>query len=101
MAKVSLIQRNEKRIKIAKALYLKRVKLKSRIYDKKISLEDRFLLIMSLAKLPKDSSLIRIRNRCKLSGRPRGNFRKFQLSRNLIRSLGSNGLLPGLIKSSW
>ncbi|WP_341763945.1 30S ribosomal protein S14 [Candidatus Tisiphia endosymbiont of Beris chalybata] len=101
MAKVSSIQKNNRRKQMAQRLYTKRVKLKEKIYDKTLSLEERFALVMLLAKLPRDSAPIRIRNRCEITGRPRGVYNKFGLSRNKLRELGSKGLVPGLIKASW
>lgn len=101
MAKVSSIQKNNLRKQMAQRLYTKRVKLKEKIYDKTLSLEERFALVMRLAKLPRDSASIRIRNRCEITGRPRGVYNKFGLSRNKLRELGSKGLVPGLIKASW
>ncbi|XVN41298.1 MAG: 30S ribosomal protein S14 [Rickettsia endosymbiont of Argas persicus] len=101
MAKVSSIKKNERRRKNAQSLHNKRAKLKEQIYDKTISLEERFSLVMSLAKLPRNSSTTRIRNRCELTGRPRGVSRKFGISRNMLRVLIGRGLVPGVVKSSW
>lgn len=101
MAKVSSIQRNLKRVRKASSLSKKRAALKSSIYDKKLPLEERFALVMKLASLSRNSASTRIRNRCELTGRPRGYFRKFKLCRNMLRELAGNGMLPGLIKSSW
>ncbi|WPY00528.1 30S ribosomal protein S14 [Candidatus Trichorickettsia mobilis] len=101
MAKVSSINNNNKRKELARKFFLKRAKLKDEIYDKNISLGDRFDLVMKLAKLPRNSATTRVRNRCKLTGRPRGVSRKFFLSRNMIRDLGGKGLLPGVVKASW
>ncbi|WP_316355009.1 30S ribosomal protein S14 [Candidatus Trichorickettsia mobilis] len=101
MAKVSSINKNNKRKKLAQKFFLKRAKLKDKIYDKNISLEDRFALVMNLAQLPRNSAISRVRNRCELTGRPRGVSRKFSLSRNMIRDLGGKGLLPGVVKASW
>ncbi|WP_341788288.1 30S ribosomal protein S14 [Rickettsia endosymbiont of Lasioglossum villosulum] len=101
MAKVSSIKKNEKRKKLSQSLHNKREKLKNKIYDKNISLEERFSLVMSLAQLSRNSSVTRIRNRCELTGRPRGVIRKFGISRNKLRELSSRGLVPGIIKSSW
>jgi len=101
MAKISSIKRNNKRQKLAKRLYNKRKALKTEIYDKTKSLEERFALVIKLAKLPRNSAAVRIRNRCELTGRSRGVFRKFGLSRNMLRALAGNGMLPGLIKASW
>lgn len=101
MAKVSSIKKNEKRKKLSQSLHNKREKLKNKIYDKNISLEERFSLVMSLAQLSRNSSATRIRNRCELTGRPRGVIRKFGISRNKLRELSGIGLVPGIIKSSW
>lgn len=101
MAKVSSIQKNNRRKKNAQSAYNKRAKLKEKIYDKTLSLEERFSLVMTLAQLPRNSAMTRVRNRCALTGRPRGVYSKFGLSRNKLRELGSKGLIPGLIKASW
>lgn len=101
MAKVSSVKRNEKRKCMVKKFSLKRAKLKRKIYDKNLPLEERFQLVTKCAKLPRNSALIRVRNRCELTGRPRGVYRKFQLARNMLRDLAGRGLIPGLIKASW
>ena len=101
MAKVSSINKNNKRQKLAKKLFLKRAKLKKEIYNKKLPLESRFALVVSLAQLPRNSASNRVRNRCQLTGRPRGYVGKFSLSRNMVRDLAGKGLLPGVIKASW
>lgn len=101
MAKVSSVERNLKRIKKSSSLSRKRNELKKEIYNKDLPLEERFALVMKLAALPRNSAQTRIRNRCELTGRPRGFFKKFKLSRNMLRELGGQGLIPGLIKSSW
>lgn len=101
MAKISSVQKNNKRKKLAKSLNNKRAALKAKIYDKSLPLEERFNFVTILAKLPRNSAPTRIRNRCALTGRPRGVYRKFALSRNMLRDLGSKGLLPGVIKASW
>jgi small subunit ribosomal protein S14 len=101
MAKVSSIQRNLKRVKSAKSLSNKRSRLKESIYDKSLSLDKRFAMILKLAALPRNSAKTRIRNRCELTGRPRGYFGKFKLSRNMLREYAGKGMLPGLIKASW
>ncbi|WP_425364214.1 30S ribosomal protein S14 [Candidatus Tisiphia endosymbiont of Hybos culiciformis] len=101
MAKVSSIKKNNRRRKMAQSLYNKRAKLRDKIYDKTLSLEERFSLVMLLAKLPRNSAMNRVRNRCELTGRSRGVYSKFGLSRNKLRELGSKGLVPGLIKASW
>lgn len=101
MAKISSIQRNNKRKTLNRLLAQKRAKLKSEIYSKNTPLSERFGLILKLAKLPRNSAKNRIRNRCEITGRPRGCYRKFSLSRNMIRELAGQGMLPGVIKSSW
>ena len=101
MAKKSSVQRNLKRIRMASSLSKKRAELKASIYDKNLPLEERFALVMKLAQLPRNSARIRVRNRCEVTGRPRGYLSKFKLSRIMVRELGGEGLLPGLIKSSW
>jgi small subunit ribosomal protein S14 len=101
MAKLSSIKKNERRKKFSQSLYNKRTKLKSKIYDKNISLEERFSLVMTLAQLPRNSAAIRVRNRCELTGRPRGVTKKFGISRNMLRVLVGKGLVPGVIKASW
>ncbi|MFY9589490.1 30S ribosomal protein S14 [Rickettsia endosymbiont of Halotydeus destructor] len=101
MAKLSSIKKNERRKKISQSLYSKRTKLKNKIYDKNISLEERFSLVITLAQLPRNSAAIRVRNRCELTGRPRGVSKKFGISRNMLRVLAGKGLVPGVIKASW
>ncbi|NRB10479.1 MAG: 30S ribosomal protein S14 [Rickettsiaceae bacterium] len=101
MAKIGSIQRNNKRKRMAKSFAKKRAKIKSEIYDKKLPLEDRFALVVKLAKLPRNSSKSRVRNRCAMTGRPRGYYRKIGLSRNMLRELAAQGLLPGMVKASW
>ena len=101
MAKASAINRNNKRIKLAKSLESKRAKLKAIIADKNAPMEERFAAVLKLAEMPRNSAKIRIRNRCALTGRPRGNFRKFNLCRVALRNLASRGELPGVTKSSW
>jgi small subunit ribosomal protein S14 len=101
MAKKSMIEKNERRRKMAKQAAAKRAKLKAIIYDKKLPIEDRFAASIKLSEMPRNSSKTRIRNRCAVSGRPRGTFRKLKMSRIALRDAGSNGLIPGLVKSSW
>ncbi len=101
MAKVSAVERNNKRIRNAEKYAAKRAALKEIIYDKTLPLDQRFEAQLKLAQLPRSSSKTRIRNRCGLTGRPRGVYRKFELSRIAVRQLGSEGLIPGLTKSSW
>ena len=101
MTRLSLIQRNLKRQKLINRFLKKRNSLKSIIKNKKTSPEDRIDAINKLAKLPNNSSPCRLRNRCMVTGRPRGIYRKFKLSRIAFRELASDGKLPGIIKSSW
>ncbi|MBI2234324.1 MAG: 30S ribosomal protein S14 [Micavibrio aeruginosavorus] len=101
MAKLCSIRRNDKRIKLNKRYGKTRAALKAKIMDQKVSPEERFEMVLKLAEMPRNSAKIRIRNRCALTGRPRGNFRKFNLSRNALRLLASRGELPGVVKSSW
>ena len=101
MAKTSSIQRNLKRIKLVKKFLKKRENLKKIIKNKKLSLEDRFAAQLKLAKIPRNSSKTRIRNRCEITGRPRGVYRKLKISRIALRDLASKGKIPGMTKSSW
>jgi small subunit ribosomal protein S14 len=101
MAKTSSIEKNERRRRLAKKYSAKRAKLKAIVYDKKLPIEDRFAAGLKLAQLPRNSAPSRIRNRCEMTGRPRGYYRKLKISRIALRELGSKGLVPGLVKSSW
>ena len=101
MAKKSSIEKNNRRKKMAKNAQAKRAKLKAIIADKNKPMEERFAATLKLASLPRNSSPTRVRNRCELTGRPRSVYRKTKLSRIAMRELGSKGLVPGLVKSSW
>jgi len=101
MAKTSAIQRNLKRIRLSKKFMKKRNSLKKIIYDKSLSLEERFKAQLKLAKLPKNSAKTRIRNRCEITGRPHGVYRKLKISRIALRDLAGMGKIPGMTKSSW
>tara|TARA_B100000029_G_scaffold426261_1_gene435071 strand:+ start:182 stop:487 length:306 start_codon:yes stop_codon:yes gene_type:complete len=101
MAKTSAIHRNLKRIRMVKKFEKKRKKLKEIIYNKKLPLEERFEAQQKLSKLPKNSARIRIRNRCEITGRPHGVYRKLKISRIALRELASQGKVPGMVKSSW
>ena len=101
MAKKSAIERNEKRRKLTDRYAAKRAALKEVANDRSLPMEERFSARLKLAELPRNSSRVRIRNRCKISGRPRGNYRKFQMSRISLRDLASTGQIPGMVKSSW
>ena len=101
MAKKSAIEKNLKRMKLVKRFEKKRAELKKIINNKKLELSQRFEAQLKLNKLPKNSSKIRIRNRCEISGRPHGVYRKLKISRIALRQLGLQGKIPGLVKSSW
>ncbi len=101
MAKASAKNRDLKRRKLNKSLGPKRAKLKAIIANKEAPMEERFAAVLKLAEMPRNSAKIRQRNRCALTGRPRGNFRKFNLCRVALRNLASRGELPGVPKSSW
>lgn len=101
MAKKSSIEKNARRRRMAKQYDAKRARLRAIVHDKKLPIEERFAASLKLAELPRNSSKTRIRNRCELTGRPRATYRKLKLSRIALRELGSQGLIPGLVKSSW
>ena len=101
MAKTSAIQRNLKRIKMAKRFENRRKKLKKIVRNKKLPLNERFAAQLKLSNLPKNSSKIRIRNRCEITGRPHGVYRKLRISRIALRQMASSGKIPGMTKSSW
>ena len=101
MAKKSSVEKNNRRARMAKQYAGKRAKLKEMAVDDKLTPEDRFAARLKLAELPRNSSPTRIRNRCDLTGRPRGYYRKLRLSRIALRDLASNGQIPGMTKSSW
>lgn len=101
MAKKSMIEREKKREKLVKKYAARRAELKEIIGDESKPMEDRFRASLKLAKLPRNSSATRLHNRCQLTGRPHAYYRKLKLSRIALRDLGSNGQIPGLVKSSW
>ncbi len=101
MAKKSAVERNKKRERLVKKYANKRAKLKAMTKDESLSLEERFVAQLKLAQLPRNSAENRLRLRCGLTGRPRGNYRKFKLSRIALRDLASTGQIPGVVKSSW
>jgi small subunit ribosomal protein S14 len=101
MAKKSSIEKNNRRRKLAAQYAAKRTKLKAVANDESLPLEERFQARLKLAELPRNASATRIRNRCEVTGRPRGVYRKLMMSRIALRELGSLGLIPGLVKSSW
>ena len=101
MAKLSSINKNNKRIKLSDRLFKKRQKLKKIVMNKKLPLEERFKAQQKLSKLPRNSAKVRVMNRCQLTGRPHGVYRKLKISRIALRQLGLQGKIPGLVKSSW
>ena len=101
MAKMSAINKNNRRIKLSDKFYKKRLQLKKIIMDKKLSLEERFKAQQKLSKLPRNSSKVRVMNRCQITGRPHGVYRKLKISRIALRQLGLEGKIPGMVKSSW
>jgi small subunit ribosomal protein S14 len=101
MAKKSAVEKNNKRKRIVASRGARREALKAIIKDKTLPMEDRFQAVMKLSKEPRNSSKIRIRNRCEVSGRPRGYDRKLRMSRIALRDLASMGQVPGVVKSSW
>ncbi len=101
MAKKSAIHRNEKRRKMAKRDTAKRNRLRAIARDRSLAPEERFQAYLKLAELPRNGAAVRVRNRCLVSGRPRGFYRKFKLSRIALRELASVGQVPGMVKSSW
>jgi small subunit ribosomal protein S14 len=101
MAKTSMIERDKKRRRLAKQYAASRARLKGIAADRSLPAEERFAARLKLAELPRNSSPTRIHNRCDLTGRPRGYYRKLRMSRIALRDLASNGLIPGMVKSSW
>jgi small subunit ribosomal protein S14 len=101
MAKLSSVNKNNKRINLSDRLYKKRQALKKIIMDKKLPLEERFKAQQKLSKLPRNSAKNRVMNRCQITGRPHGVYRKLKISRIALRQLGLQGKIPGLVKSSW
>ena len=101
MAKTSSINKNKRRTQMVKRMAAKRARLKAMAEDRSLPPEERFAARLKLAELPRNSSMTRIRNRCELTGRPRGFYRKFKLSRLALRELASAGQIPGMVKSSW
>ena len=101
MAKKSSIEKNNRRRKLAKKFSGRRSRLKAIARDKALPTEERFAAALKLAQLPRNSSSTRVRNRCEITGRPRAFYRKLGMSRIALRDLGSKGLIPGLVKSSW
>ena len=101
MAKTSMVERDKKRRKLTKKYGSRRNSLKTIAGDKSLPAEERFAARLKLAELPRNSSKVRIRNRCEITGRPRGYYRKLKMSRIALREYSSIGLIPGMIKSSW
>ena len=101
MAKKSSIEKNNRRKRMVKNAAAKRERLKATIADKSLPMEERFEARLRLAALPRNGAVVRVRNRCEITGRPRGFYRKMKISRIAVRELGNKGLIPGLVKSSW
>ena len=101
MAKTSSVEKNNRRRKMAKKFAGKRSRLKTIAMDKTKPMEERFAASLKLAELPRKGAASRIRNRCEVTGRPRGFYRKLKMSRIALRELGAKGMIPGLVKSSW
>jgi small subunit ribosomal protein S14 len=101
MAKKSSIEKNERRQRLAKKYSGRRTRLKAIARNKELPMEDRFAAALKLAELPRNSSRTRVRNRCEMTGRPRAYYRKLKMSRIALRELGSKGMIPGVVKSSW
>jgi small subunit ribosomal protein S14 len=101
MAKTSSIEKNEKRRKLAKQHAAKRARLKAIAMNKKLTMEERFAAQLKMAQMPRNSAKVRIRNRCEVTGRPRAFYRKIKMSRLALRELANQGMIPGMVKSSW
>jgi small subunit ribosomal protein S14 len=101
MAKTSSINRNDKRRKLSKQCDAKRKRLKALIQNKATPMEERFSAVLKLAEMPRNSAKTRIRNRCEVTGRPRSFYRKVRMSRIALREMANQGLIPGMVKSSW
>jgi len=101
MAKKSAIEKNKRRQALAKRYAGKRDALKAIVGNRELPIEERFAATLKLAELPRNSAEVRVRNRCEVTGRPRAYYRKLKMSRIALRELGSAGLIPGLVKSSW
>ena len=101
MAKTSAVEKNKRRERLSKLHAAKRAALKDVVMDRSLPVEDRFEASIRLAQLPRNGARNRVRLRCELTGRPRGNYRKFKLSRNMLRELANNGQIPGVTKASW
>jgi small subunit ribosomal protein S14 len=101
MAKKSAVEKNKRRAKLAKRHTEKRQRLKAIIGDRSLPIEERFEAQLKFSEMPRNSATARVRNRCEITGRPRGVYRKFKMSRISLRELASRGQIPGMVKSSW
>lgn len=101
MAKTSSVEKNKRREKLSGQFAKKRAALKATVMDREAPIEDRFEASLKLAQMPRNGAKIRVRLRCEITGRPRGNYRKFKLCRNQLRDLANKGQLPGVVKASW
>ena len=101
MAKTSSVEKNNRRRRLAKQFAGKRARLKAAARNKELQMEERFAAQLKLAKLPRNSAPTRVRNRCEVTGRPRAYYRKVKMSRLALRELANQGLIPGMVKSSW
>ena len=101
MAKKSVVERNKKRIRLSEKYSSKRASLKALTRNTSLSPEERFEAQLKLSRLPRNSSKVRVRLRCEISGRGRSNYRKFKMSRIALREFASQGMIPGMVKSSW
>jgi small subunit ribosomal protein S14 len=101
MARKSSVEKNKNREKLVNMHAAKRMRLKAMVRDKELPIEERFNAGLKLSEMPRNGARVRLRNRCEVTGRPRGYYRKFKMSRIALRDLGSTGQVPGLVKSSW
>ena len=101
MAKTSAVEKNNRRAKLAATHAAKRAALKAVVMDRSLPVKERFEATLKLAQLPRNGARNRVRLRCEITGRPRGNYRKFKLSRNMLRELANTGQIPGMTKASW
>lgn len=101
MAKLSAIKNNEKKIKTNASLKKTRASIKEKLKNRELDFDERIALVHKLAEMPRNSSVVRIRNRCLLTGRPRGFYRKFKMSRIALRELANSAAIPGVTKASW
>ncbi len=101
MAKVSMVERDKKRRRLVAQYAMRRAALRAQVRDASLAPDERFAASLKLAAMPRNAAKVRLRNRCELSGRPRGYYRKFRLSRIALRELASRGQVPGVVKASW